>query len=66
MYIPIKVNYAINRIHEKAFRSDLSTQIKNFHLTDYLLRIIFSCHLFVLSNFVRFFYDFCFFSGPWC
>ena len=29
MYIPIKVNYAINRIHEKAFRSDLSTQIKN-------------------------------------
>ena len=25
----IEVNYAINRIHEKAFRSDLSTQIKN-------------------------------------
>ena len=24
----IKVNYAINRIHEIAFRSELSTQIK--------------------------------------
>ena len=24
----IEVNYAINRIHEKAFRSDLFTQIK--------------------------------------
>ena len=24
----IKVNYAINRVHEIAFRSDLSTQIK--------------------------------------
>ena len=29
MYLHIKVNYAINRIHEKALRSDLSTQIKN-------------------------------------
>ena len=29
MYIHItKVSYAINRIHEIAFRSDLSTQIK--------------------------------------
>ena len=39
----IKVNYAINRIHnEKSFRSDLSTQIKNLSpLTNYLLRITF-------------------------
>ena len=28
IYIVIKVNYAINRIYEKAFRSDLSTQIE--------------------------------------
>ena len=32
----IEVNYAINRIHEKAFRSDLSTKIKKtFLLTNY-------------------------------
>ena len=28
----IEVNYAINRIHEKAFRSDLSTQIRKTSL----------------------------------
>ena len=29
IYIINKVNYVINRIHEKAFRLDLSTQTKN-------------------------------------
>ena len=54
----IEVNYAINRIHEKAFRSDLSTQIKKTSfLTNYLLRITFCCYLFVLGSFVTFFYD---------
>ena len=28
IYIVIKLNYAINRIYEKAFRSDFSTQIE--------------------------------------
>ena len=46
--------YTVNRIHEKDFRSDSSTQI-NFPLTNYLPRITFSCCLFVLGNFVRFF-----------
>ena len=42
IYIYIKVNYAFNSIHEKAFRSDLSAEIKNTSpLTDYLLRITF-------------------------
>ena len=46
----------INRIHEKAFGSDLSIQIqKTSSLTNYLLRITFSCYVFVLGNFVRFF-----------
>ena len=55
----IKVNYAINGIHEIAFGSDLSTQIKSTSpLTNYIIGIISSCYLFVLGSFVRFFYDF--------
>ena len=51
----IQVNYAINGIPEKAFRSDLSTQIKKTSpLTNYLLGITFSCYLFVLGSFVTF------------
>ena len=51
----IQVNYAINGIPEKAFRSDLSTQIKKTsRLTNYLLGITFSCYLFVLGSFVTF------------
>ena len=54
----IEVNYAIKRIHEKAFRSDLSIQIKKTSLlTNYLLRITFYCYLFVFGSFVTFFYD---------
>ena len=57
-YIYIKVNYTVNVIHEKAL-SNFSKQIKNASaLTNYLLRITFSCYLFVLGGFVRFFYDF--------
>ena len=49
IYYITEVNYAINRIHEKAFRSALSIQIKKtFPLTNYLLRITFSRYLFVL------------------
>ena len=56
MLYTIEVNYAINRIHEIAFRSDLSTQIKKTSpLRNYLLRITFSCYLFVLGKFVSFF-----------
>ena len=33
----IYIKYAINRIHEKAFRSDLSTQLKKTLLFDELL-----------------------------
>ena len=52
----IEVNYAIIRIHEKDFRSDLSRQIKKTCLlTNFLLRITFSCYLFVLGSFVTFF-----------
>ena len=29
IYIHIKINYAVNRIYEKTFRSDLSTQKKS-------------------------------------
>ena len=49
----IKVNYAINRVHEKAFRSDLSTQIKyTSPLTNYLLGITLFCYLFVLEQII--------------
>ena len=46
MYIYIiLLNYAINRTHEIAFRSDLSTQMKiTSPLTNYLLRITLSCY----------------------
>ena len=57
MYIYIQVNYAISGIHEKVFKSDLTTQIKNTS-TLTLLRITFFCYLFVLGNFVRFSHDF--------
>ena len=50
--------------HEKAFRSDLSIQIKKpFPSANYLLRITFSCYSFVVGNFVRFFLTFSFFLG---
>ena len=63
IYIYILKKITNNRIYEKVSRSDLSTQInKTSPLTNYLLRITFSCYLFVLCNFVRFFYDF-FFLG---
>ena len=53
----MKVNYASNRIHEIAFRLDLSTQIKKTPLlTNYSLRITFSCYLLVLFLL----------SGLWC
>ena len=54
MYIYIiEVNYAINKIYEKAFGSELSTQTKKtFPLTNFLLRITFSYYLFVLGSFV--------------
>ena len=52
----IKVYYAINIIHKKAFRSDLSTHIKkSSSLTNYLLPITISCYLFVLGSLVRLF-----------
>ena len=49
----IEVNYAINRIHEKAFRSDLSTQIKkSSSVGKHLLRISFPRYLFVPLSFI--------------
>ena len=46
-YIHIKVNCAINRIHEKVFRSDLSTQIKNLSFDELLIMnyffLLFTC-----------------------
>ena len=55
VHINVKVDYGINRIHEKAFRSDLSAQIeKPSSLSNYILQNIFSCYLFVLGNFVTF------------
>ena len=39
IHIHIKVNYVINRIYEKTFRSDLSTQKKAAPLTNYLLPV---------------------------
>ena len=52
----IEENYVINRIHEKSFRSDLSTQVKkDSPLTNYLLQIAFSFYLFVLGSFATFF-----------
>ena len=44
------------RIHEKAVRSDLSTQMKKSHpwrITYY--ELLFQCYLFELGGFVRFF-----------
>ena len=61
VYIHVKVNYAINRIYEKNFRSDLSTQKKPSPLANYLLPVTFCCYLFVLANFVRFLYDYFFY-----
>ena len=60
IYIHIKVNYAINRIYEKTFRSNLSTQ-KTSPLTNYLLPVTFCCYLLELGNFVRFFHDYFFY-----
>ena len=64
MYIYIyiyatEVHYAINsRIHEKAYRPDLSTQIRNTSpLTNYFLQITFFCYLFELDSLISFFYD---------
>ena len=49
----IEVNYIINRIHEKAFRSDLSTRIKkSSSVGKQLLRISFPRYLFVPLSFV--------------
>ena len=66
IHIHIKVNYTVKRIHEKAFRSDLSTQIKNTSpLANYLLRITFFCYLLVLVTLFDFPMIFLFFSGHW-
>ena len=55
----IKVNYAINRIHEIAFRSELSTQIKNLSLDELLFPVIYL----YLVDFLDFFYDSFLFPG---
>ena len=63
IYIYNMVNNAINRIdeNEKAFRLDLSRQIKNTSpFTNYFLRITFFCYLFLFRIFVRSAYDFFF------
>ena len=54
----IKVNYAINRIHETAFSFQIRlvyTNKKTSPLTNYLLRITFSCYVLVFRFFLRFF-----------
>ena len=54
------VNYAINKIHEKAFRSDLSTQIKKTSfLTNYyeLLFAVIYLYLVALLHFSMIAYD---------
>ena len=62
MFMCIFSNIFNRRMHEKAFRSDLSARIKKtFPLTNYSLRITFSRSLFVLGNFVIFFQRWC-----WC
>ena len=48
----IKRNYAVNRIHEKAFRSDLPTQKKTSPLTNYLK------YLLRITNYELFFVTF--------
>ena len=54
-FVYIKVNYAINRIHEKAFTSDLSIEMKKTSpLMNYFLGITFFCYLSVHGSFVRF------------
>ena len=47
--IYIKVNYAINRIHEKAFKSHLSTQIKRTSLLIIYYELLFPLiHLYLV------------------
>ena len=60
IHIHIKVNYAINRIYEKTFRSDLPTQ-KNLSFDELLSTSFFCCYLFVLGKFARFFYEYFFY-----
>ena len=59
IYIVIKVNYAINRIYEKAFRSDLSTQIEiNSLWRVTYFELLFSVIYLYLVTLLDFFYDF--------
>ena len=53
--IYIEVNQAVNRIHEKLFQIRLVYTNEKTFLTNYLLRITFSCYLFILGSFVTFF-----------
>ena len=50
IHIHIKVNYAINRIYEKTFRSDLSTQ-KNLSFEELLTSSYFLLLFVRISNF---------------
>ena len=55
----IKVNYAVNRIHKIAFRSDLSTQIKkllHWRITTY--ELLYHVIYLYLVALLYFFYNF--------